>query len=278
MRGQTFKKVANIVALETLPKVVCATKSGSEVKRYEVLVIQGVHKPQTKGGKGLNVFSLLTQSKKTLPHDCSGHFSTDPSLIRMYPVDVHASLSHLNRTLFPFDAKLYFNPEVADQLHSLPMPGHLTGVITVCELNTQRSLVAYQVFSEGHEDPPIFDIALDENLSEVEVFVADRNLKNEPQGRRLSSSTISILKSVSSNASKLQPWEPKPSDATKTLLRKAVRKGYENVGIRLDFNPAWTLSANMHELMEADAEADQGMWLRYHCIHCTFRHPDLRCE
>ena len=271
VRGQIFRKVANIVALEAPPKVVCATKSGSGVERNEVLVIQGVHKPQTKGKNGLKVFSLLTRSKKTLPHDCSGDFSTDPSLIRMYPTDIHASLNH---TLFPCDAKLYFNSDVADQLQSLPVPGYLNGVITIRELNARRSLVAYQVFNEDHygEDPPIFDIPIDENLSDVEILVADRDLKNEFWEGQLTDSTVRILKSVSSNPSKLLPWKPDQSDATNTLLRKVVRRGYENAGITLKVNPEWVHSANMHELMEADAAADRECG--YDTI--TFVHPDTQ--
>ena len=255
MRGQTFKTVANIVELEAPPKVICATKSCLRVRRNEIFVIRGVHNPRMKGKKGLKVFSFLSRSKKTLPHDCTGVFSTDPSLIRMYPADIHASLHYLKQSIFPCDAKLYFNSEVVDQLQSLPMPGHLTGVITVCELNTRRSLVAYQVFNE--EDSPIFDIPLDENLSDVEIIVADHDLKNELREVQLTSSTVSVLKSVSSNPSKLQPWEPEQSDTTKTLLRKTVRRGYENVGIKLEVNPQLARSANLHELMEADAAADE---------------------
>jgi len=259
IRGQTFKKVADIVELEMPPKVVCATKACSGVNKNEVFVIRGVHKPRMKGKKVLKVFSLLTHSKKTLPHDCTGDFSTDPSLIRMYPADIRASLHYLKQSIFPCDAKLYFNSEVVDQLQSLPMPGHLTGVITVCELNTRRSLVAYQVFNEDYdgEDPPIFDIPLDESLSDVEIIVADHDLKNELREVQLTSSTVSVLKFVSSNPSKLQPWEPEQSDTTKTLLRKTVRRGYENVGIRLEVNPQLAHSANLHELMEEDAAADE---------------------
>ena len=211
-----------------------------------------------KEKKGLDVFSLVTHSKKTLPHDCTGYFSTESSLIQMYPADIRASLHYLKQSIFPCNAKLCFGSEVADQLQSLPMPEHLAGVITVCELNTRRSLIAYQVFSEDYdgEDSPIFDIPLDENLSDIEIIVADQDLKNEFREVQLTSSTVSVLKSVSSNPSKLQPWEPKQSDTTKTLLRKTVRRGYENVGIRLEVNPQLAHSANLHELMEADAAID----------------------
>ena len=80
------------------------------------------------------------------------------------------------------------------------------------------------VFSEDYdgEDPPIFDISLDESLSDVEIIVADHDLKNELREVQLTSSTVSVLKSVSSNPSKLQPWKPEQSDTTKTLLRKTV--------------------------------------------------------
>jgi len=100
-------------------------------------------------------------------------------------------------------------------------------------------------------------------------------LKNKCREVQLTSSTGSVLKSVSSNLSKLHPWEPKQSDTTKTLLRKTVRRGYENVGIRLEVNPQLAHSANLHELMEEDAAADERDG--YDTITFDNVHSDLRC-
>jgi len=85
-----FESVSDIIALKTLPKVVCAMikyvgdTDRASVSANEVLCITRVHKPKFHGKKSLEVFSLITNAKKLLALECCGQFSTDPSLVQMH--------------------------------------------------------------------------------------------------------------------------------------------------------------------------------------------------
>ena len=70
-----FKNVSDIIALKTLPKVVCATvayvgeSEAASVAENEVLCIKRVHNPMFHGRKSLEVYSLSTGGKKQLPFE-----------------------------------------------------------------------------------------------------------------------------------------------------------------------------------------------------------------
>jgi len=112
-----FESVSDIIAMKTLPKVVCAMikyvgdTDRASVSANEVLCITRIHKPKFHGKKSLEVFSLVTNAKKLLAFDCCGQFSTDPSLVQMHLPSI---LDHIPN-LFPCQAIL-----IADEDSSIP--------------------------------------------------------------------------------------------------------------------------------------------------------------
>ena len=83
-----FTTAEDIMAADLLPRVVCAMRSyrgakpKSSVDAGEVLIVQGIYKPQSS--KSLLVYSTTTARKKTLEKECAGCFTTDPQQTKMY--------------------------------------------------------------------------------------------------------------------------------------------------------------------------------------------------
>ncbi len=109
LEGQTFNSIADITAVPTLPKVVCATQEHRSsdgkylVEENEVLIVKQRNRTLFKGKKGLKVFSVLAKTEKALAEDCAGYFSTKPSLVRLPLADIVRYVPKL----FPVRAVMY---------------------------------------------------------------------------------------------------------------------------------------------------------------------------
>ena len=122
--GYTYKTISEVTSLPVLPKVIAATKGvkcGEEknsVSEGEVFVVKQVQRSSMfKVKKGLRVYSLSTKSDKVLLDDCSGHFSTKPSLVRM---DLPELLGEVT-DIYPSRCVLY--PTTDDAAHKSDFPG-----------------------------------------------------------------------------------------------------------------------------------------------------------
>ena len=231
--GMEFEKISDIVAMSTLPKVVCATKAyqvsdeKNTVDENEILAIRHVHRPMFKGRKGLKVFSLLTKSEKVLPDDCAGHFSTKPSLVRMHLPEIIEYVTNP----FPTHAVMY--PGSDSAVAGQNMPGTLSRVFTMCDYSKKTSLVASLAEEQASGSLEIFDIPLDEDISEIEVAILED--KNDEESEHLYDDTVNILKSF--DPTKLQLLKSNESGDTKnvqSMLLSNVRQGFETAGVAVE--------------------------------------------
>ncbi len=117
-KGFFYDKVSDLLALQTLPKIVRATESfrGSSpetgVDANELLAIRGIKKGVK--GRSLKVLSLQTKKKKELAENCKGCFSTRPYEVRLYLPEIVEFL----RDPLPVEAMLFANAETAEELPS----------------------------------------------------------------------------------------------------------------------------------------------------------------
>jgi len=226
MDGFTFKTVANLVAVSPQPPpVVCATRTyqcgneKSSVVENEVLVVEKVF--TSKGKKLLQVFSLHTNTEKMLESECSGHFSTKPSLICMY---LTAVLQHVKEAS-QFQALLHFPGTLARTIKD----AHLFKPVTLLGVKKEKSLVAMCVEGQGisTHDRSFTEIPLDSSLSDVEIIVDNSHpLCNS-----------SLPDPTKFDPTTLQPWiavEIKETSNIQKMLSKFRRKGYEMEGIEID--------------------------------------------
>ena len=231
-----FENVADIIALRTLPKVVCATVAymgnaeTASVAENEVLCINRVHNPMFHGRKSLEVYSLLTGGKKQLPLECLGKFSTDPSLIQMRLLDM---LDHISN-LFPSQAMMFTGEEFSRSVQELPN-SLLSNRITLTESKTETSLVASTVDTgiplEQAEN--LIDIPLDDCLANVKVAIVQ--LDDVKETERLQIQTRNLLKNI--DLAKLQSYRDAASDnvyTTQSLFYTTLEKGCERIGVKLD--------------------------------------------
>ena len=231
-----FKNVSDIIALKTLPKVVCATvayvgeSETASVAENEVLCIKRVHNPMFHGRKSLEVYSLSTGGKKQLPLECLGKFSTDPSLIRMCPSDM---LDHVS-SLFPSQAMMFTSEDFTRSVQELST-SLFSNHVTLTETKTETSLVASTVDTSIplEQAENLIDIPLDDCLANVKVAIVHLDDANETE--RLQIDTQNLLKNI--DLAKLQSYRDASSDniyATQSLFYANLEKGCERIGVKLD--------------------------------------------
>ena len=171
LAGYEFEKCSDIMAMESMPRIVCATTSiesaeqKHSIAQNEVIVVKSVQKPKLRGKKCLKVFSLLTNTEKVLPEECTGNFTTKPSLIRLHMPQIVQCFSNP----FPTQAVLYVNANCPDLAEKLHVP--LSGVITLCDCTTETSLVA----------SPVVDENPDENLQQINLHLSNEMKQLEVQ-------------------------------------------------------------------------------------------------
>ena len=123
LNGYEFKMVSDILAMPTLPKLIYAKQAiitGEEKSSFsvgEIFRVGHTSKSVFKSKRGLEVFSLLTRSKKLILDSSLGCFSTKPSLVR---VEL-ASFMELFTDIFPAQVVVY--PDTMDSTSSQEFPG-----------------------------------------------------------------------------------------------------------------------------------------------------------
>ena len=232
-----FESVSDIIMSKSLPKVVCAMEAyagdtdRASLSANEVLCITRVHKPKFHGRKSLEVFSLVTNTKKLLTLDCCVHFSTDPSLVQVHLPSI---LGHIPN-LFPGQAVLFADE---DFTKSVPYSSSalLSSPVTLINSQTKTSLVASPVINMEvpfEEGDCLIDIPLDEPLADVKIEIVQPDDANEV--RRLQSKTHTLYETL--DLSKVQTYQDAASEnvyATQSLLNFSLERGHERVGIEID--------------------------------------------
>ena len=102
----SFTRVANVVASNPMPKVLCTTKSylgsspATSIEENEIIAVLSV--TSFKGYKYLHVYSFTTKCEKRLPLICDGHFTTNPARIHVPLCELleHAKDLRMSRVIF----------------------------------------------------------------------------------------------------------------------------------------------------------------------------------
>lgn len=170
LAGHHFEKCSDIMAVEIMPQVVCATsqfesiEESHSIAKNEILVVKSIQKPKLRGKRSLKVFSLLTHTEKILPEECIGRFTTKPSLIQLHLPQMVQSISKP----FPAQAVIYVNSDCPEVSKKLNIP--LSGIITLCDCTTETSLVASSVSDDGSSEGQI-TLQLNDEMTQLEVEV-----------------------------------------------------------------------------------------------------------
>ena len=250
VNGLTFGKVSEIIGLPIPPKVFCALEAfqGEDEKSTlydnEILVVKQVLKSRFKSKKALKVYSLLTQSEKLLQEDCSGHFTTQPYMVRMHLPEMieHVINPFPHQAIIFFGAEVYQNPEMEAQVQDLAS-SVLSKVITMCHCMTETSLIASSLVTNKRRRPycdcdaegaDLFDIPVnDENLAGIEVAVLTPNTEEETE--QLYDDTRSIVEQF--NPTRVRSCKDTGSEysfTAQSLFYSVVRPGCEKMGVEID--------------------------------------------
>ena len=240
-QSQIYEKVGHLVSLSPLPKVICPTRDvgNSEDKNAisagEILVIKRVIRPKLRR-KSLAVLSLKTQTIKTLPLDCEGHFSLSPKKNQMYLLELVRCVPDV----FPCKAKMFLSSDAASNSqrtsHSL-----LHAVVTLTGQKTETSLIASPVTFTAFEDQNgetgaqvnehLVDIPVDDRLSDVAVLVVDTTECGLQE--MLNFRTRTLFETF--DVTRVKSWyDPMSDDMTQSLLYATIGRGSEGMGIRVD--------------------------------------------
>ena len=265
LSGLTFERVADITAMSTLPKVVCATKAYQTsddkvvVEENEIFVVRHVHRSVFKGKKGLKVFSTLSKTEKVLPDDCTGHFSTKPSLVHMHLPEIIEYI----QIPFPSQAVMYHGGDTAGS--GKTKPATQSRVVTMYDSSTETSLVASLVAAgagdeeEENGDQQLFDIPVDENSSEIEVKILKYSSaadEDEEEPEHIYDDTINALQNFDPTKLQLLKSVDYGSKANlQSLLLTNVREGYEHEGIEVE-SPYVNITEKKASVQQRNSDVD----------------------
>ena len=192
IRGLIFPKVSGILAMPSLPKVVCTTRAwnsgklSSSVNKNEILIIKEVVELQTsegEGGRRLRVYSIRDRCEKYLDEDCEGHFSTRPTCIQLHLMDIFRYFSNP----LPMHVVLSLDPT-----STATVPSYLfSRILHVSHKYTDVLVVCTGVF-EGKDvaEAELFEIPtnLDIELAVVEL--------SESENKKLIAETAYLLDKI----------------------------------------------------------------------------------
>ena len=170
LAGHEFEHCSDIMAADIMPRIVCATnqvespEERQSIAQNEIMIVKGIQKHKLRGKRSLKVFSLLTNSDKSLHEECHGKFTTKPSLIRLHLPQIFECF----QKPFPTQAVLYVDRDCPDLSEQLNVP--LSGVITLCDCTTETSLVASPVTNDCSDNAQI-NLHLNDEMRQLEVQV-----------------------------------------------------------------------------------------------------------
>ena len=227
-KGYTFQTVGDLVGQSPhLPKIVCATQAyrgnglRSTVYPNEILLVKNFNTQTEK----LHVISLGQEAiSKFLPLQCNGCFTTKPSKLRMFVSDINV---HIGTTVsvLQLSAELELSQLKAMSVDT-SIDKSLDGIVKISGFTTERSLIVTRVAEDGAPSTAskkVFEIPVNENLSDVEVVVMQKNMpaQHAPDLASLEVELESLYKEDDRSV----------SAKTQKLLDDFVRHGHERDGL-----------------------------------------------
>ena len=231
---KSYTKVADLMALSDreMPRVVCAQSTHksqsrkSSLEENEVLLILQIRKSKLTGRKYLKVYSFTTKSKKSLYHDCVGHFTTNPAHLRLWLTDI----ANISASIFPCQAVIYLEKRFTSALKSFPSTLlKADSFVTLKEMKTQKSIVASMVTELGASQAPLLDIPVAGLLSNLRIEIQTLH-----DIEALQTETRKIYEGL--DITLLQSLDDGITDRaynTKCLFYTILRKGSEQEGVEL---------------------------------------------
>ena len=252
-----FGTVQDLLSLDHLPNVVCATASWGKpgtkegkmsVEEGEILFLKGVYKPKLRNKRALKCYSLKTQGRKLLPEECEGNFSVDPRDTKLHVFEFASKL----KGVFPCKAMMFlYQGSSFDSPVFRNVPKSLfKKPISVIKVTTEISLTATSVVKptpppRGDRDkspsdqedstvtpkkPLPIEIPLDSHLADIEVEILEA--PNEDETEKLYMNTQEVLKKM--NKEPYMILLDKGSDSindTQSLFYMQVRKDKPDIGV-----------------------------------------------
>ena len=231
--GVQFNRVADILASQPRPKLLCVEESWSSpdgkvsLAASEVLVVVKTKKKLLRKSS-LVVYSFSSHAEKVIPEDCAARFSTKPHSVRLHLPDI---VEHIHDP-FPCDAYIF----VEESRPECEFPDILLS--TAVRINGQgkeSTLVAAPATPGSHtataqEVSSFVEIPLDLKDVTLSVIAAPSSVVETEQ---LYDDTRRVLEKF--NPSMFQP-PPQESESSNTqqVLYSALRGGYETVGMSID--------------------------------------------
>ena len=231
---KSYTKVADLMALSDreMPRIVCAQSTHksqskkSSLEENEVLLILQIRKSKLTGRKYLKVYSFATKSKKSLYHDCVGHFTTNPAHLRLWLTD----MANISASIFPCQAVIYLEKRFTSALKSFPSTLlKADSFVTLKEMKTQKSIVASLVTEQGASQPTLLDIPVAGFLSNLRI-----EMQTPHDIEALQAETRKIYEGL--DITSLQSLDDGITDRaynTKCLFYTILRKGSEQEGVEL---------------------------------------------
>ena len=192
IRGFIFPRVSNILAMPSLPKVVCTTRSWnsgklrSSVSANEILIVKEVLEAKTSEGENerrLRVYSIRNHCEKYLDENCEGHFTTRPVRIQLHLTDIFWYIPNP----LPMHVILSLDPT-----STATVPSYLfSRILHVSHKYTDVLIVCTGVFEgKNVEDAELFEIPtnLDIELAVVEL--------SESENKKLIAETAYLLDKI----------------------------------------------------------------------------------
>ena len=175
LEGHRFRRVADLMEANPLPQLVsvispCFCSNGVFLEENELLVVKKVKKTHILRGKPmLKVFSLKTMSKKLLPEEAIGNFTTKPVCLKM---DLTQFLKHIPKP-FPCKVMMYVKreEEVDDCPDEEELPSNMfSWPVTLKSVKQHESLVATL-----EKSSQLIDIPLQGSIAAVKANIVPPN-------------------------------------------------------------------------------------------------------
>ena len=261
-----FSTVQDLLSLDPLPEVVCATskwdspsaKPQTTVEENELLLVKGIYKSPLRSKRSLKCYSLNTESKKLLPEECEGNFSVSPDCTKLHVYEFAVKF----KALLPCKAMMFLCAETSYDspvFHSVPKSLFKKPINVVC-VTSEVSLTATTVTGKPSPtlDPKInhidfdrnpmksalpLEIPLDSHLGDIDVEIL--KAPNSAETEKLYINTQELLENA--NKTPYMILLDKGSDRindTQSLFYMQVRPEKSQLGV------AYETSSAVYERMD----------------------------
>ena len=222
--------VNDLLALPTLPKIICATKGDQKslVAENEILVVLGLHMLlHTKGG--LRVFSLSKRTTRVLPTLCTGHFSTNPAHVAMHLSDFVEFVPDP----FPSQAHVFLTKDESTASSQKLLGTLLSKPVTLCEHQPNLSLIVSPAStgSKTLTEADLIEVPIDKAHSEIQVAIEPKHAGKDA----LRKQTKQLLETLDLTKIPLLKEAMSTRDHKKQSLINSLTQGESSVQIKSSF-------------------------------------------